>query len=188
MSKQKNPPRLTDKEKRFLSGLEPVWGWQPIRESWIKTALDVASKGYIWYEGAQYSGYPPDVKYRPPHVKLTKPGMRVAKSKKNNPGWKSWAEEEPVLATATGAGLGSLAGLVGGALVGAPGLGSIAGGAIGGHAGAPKDRKSRGAWGGGIGGLFTPIGAAAGGAIGGRKASRKGNPKEVKKLKNKLLK
>lgn len=101
--------------------------------------------------------------------------------------WKDWAKDEPVLATAAGAGLGSLAGVIAGSVVGAPGLGSIVGGAIGGHAGAPADRKSRGAWGGGIGGLFTPIGAAAGGAIGGRKASSKHRAKNASQLKKKLL-
>lgn len=89
------------------------------------------------------------------------------------------AAVDPVVRTAAGAGLGSLAGVILGSFVGGPGLGSIVGGALGGYAAAPEDRKSRGAWGGGIGGALTPIGAVAGGAIAGRKPSKvrpKNNP------------
>lgn len=79
---------------------------------------------------------------------------------------------DPVLATGAGAGLGSLAGVILGSFLGSPTLGSVVGGALGGYYAAPEDRKSRGGWGGGIGGLFTPIGAIAGGAIAGRKPSK----------------
>ncbi len=80
---------------------------------------------------------------------------------------------DPVLATGAGAGIGSLAGVILGSFLGSPALGSVVGGALGGYYAAPEDRKSRGGWGGGIGGLFTPIGAIAGGAIAGRKPSKK---------------
>lgn len=127
----------------------------------------------------------------PGRKKKKKNRGRKKNRKKDKRSIKEWAEDEPVLGTATGAGVGSLIGAGAGWMVGAPGVGSIAGGAIGGYAMAPEDRKKRGAWGGGIGGAFTPIGAAAGGAIAGRKPDRKNNPEEVKKvrkLKAKLLK
>lgn len=114
--------------------------------------------------------------------------LKVAQKLMKRRDFKQWAKDEPVLATGAGAGLGSLAGAMGGYLVGSPGLGSIVGGALGGYAAAPDDRKGRGAWGGGIGGVFTPVGAVAGGALAGRKPDRKKNPKSVQALKNKLLK
>jgi hypothetical protein len=84
---------------------------------------------------------------------------------------------DPVLSTGAGAGIGSLAGVILGSFLGSPTLGSMVGGALGGYYAAPEDRKSRGGWGGGIGGMFTPIGAVAGGAIAGRKPGKaKRNP------------
>lgn len=84
---------------------------------------------------------------------------------------------DPVLATGAGAGIGSLAGVVLGSFLGSPTLGSVVGGALGGYYAAPEDRKNRGGWGGGIGGLFTPIGAIAGGAMAGRKPGKvRSNP------------
>jgi len=53
---------------------------------------------------------------------------------------------------------------------------SMAGGAIGGHVGAPRDRKKRGAIGGGLGGTLGPLGAALGGYLGGRKPDKRRNP------------
>lgn len=94
--------------------------------------------------------------------------------------------QDPVITTAAGAGLGSLAGVILGSFLGGPGLGSVVGGAVGGYYGAPDDRKNRGAWGGGLGGLFTPIGAVAGGAIGGRKPSKRKNNPNTADLVNKL--
>lgn len=107
---------------------------------------------------------------------------KVAEKILANRSFKEWAKKDPVLGTAAGAGLGALAGAMGGYLVGAPAMGSVVGGALGGYAAAPDDRKGRAAVGGGVGGLFTPVGAVAGGAIAGRK------PNPTRALKNKLLK
>lgn len=121
-----------------------------------------------------YDGYDSDIR------------VVKAKSSKKNPRGGPYDRTDATLATGLGSLAGSVVGGAAGAVVGIPTAGMLAGSVLGGVAGghyyAPAKSMRRTMTGGGVGGVFGPIGAAIGGNLGARKPD--GPPRRRGKSKN----